>query len=376
MTFARGSIIAAVAVYGIVLGLAVWPGEAPARQAQARLTQARQATAPESPSAPSPGQQAAGPARLPLRGVAMEIQRVDWIDRYEQSIDEISALGADTVLFVVDARQENGSSSRIYLDMRMTPTPDQLGRLIRHAKDRRLRVILMPLVLLDAPRGNEWRGTLKPESRADWFRSYRDVMGHFAWVAEANGADVLVVGSELVSSESHLEEWTLTITHLREVFSGLLTYSANWDHYTPIPFWDQLDLVGMNSYYRLGRDHTVTIEQIESRWQEIQQDLLAFQQQVGKPILFTEVGWCSLQNAAHEPWDYTKDVPIDLDLQRRLYEGFFRTWHGHPALGGYMIWKWTPDAGGPDDRGYTPQAKPAEQVLRHWLAEDPWNVSP
>ena len=28
-----------------------------------------------------------------------------------------------------------------------------------------------------------------------------------------------------------------------------------------------------------------------------------------------EVGWCSLRNAAHEPWDYTKESePVDLDL--------------------------------------------------------------
>ena len=58
----------------------------------------------------------------------MQIQRVDWIDKYKKSIDEIAAIGADTVKFVVDARQENGKSSRIYLDMRMTPTPEQLAR--------------------------------------------------------------------------------------------------------------------------------------------------------------------------------------------------------------------------------------------------------
>ena len=67
----------------------------------------------------------------------MQLQRTDWIDKYEKSIDEIAAVGADTVQFVVDARQENGKSSRIYLDMRMTPTPEQLARLIKHAKDKK-----------------------------------------------------------------------------------------------------------------------------------------------------------------------------------------------------------------------------------------------
>jgi hypothetical protein len=327
------------------------------------------------------GQAMASPARvasnegLPFVGAGMQIQRVDWIDRYMESIDEIAALGGDTVLLVVDARQENGTSSRIYLDMRMTPTPDQLGALIRHAKSRKLRVILMPIVLLDAPRGNEWRGTLKPASWEDWFDSYRDMLTHFAWVAEGNEADVLVIGSELVSSESQKDQWRKTIDHVRGIFKGRLTYSANWDHYASIPFWDQLDLVGMNSYYKLGKNNQVTVPEIQKRWSEIQKDLLAFQERVGKPLLFLEVGWCSLANAAHEPWDYTKvDEAIDLDLQKRLYEGFFTSWWGNAKLGGFMVWEWTPGEGGPDHRGYTPEGKPAEAVVREWFGQPRWEV--
>ncbi len=309
---------------------------------------------------------------LPFRGAGMQIQRTDWIDRYEKSMDEIAEVGGDSVLLVVDARQENGSSSRIYLDMRMTPTPDALSHLIGHAKAKGLRVILMPIVLLDNPRGNEWRGTLKPESWDEWWDSYRAMMNHFAWIAQANGVDMLVVGSELVSTESQLDQWTTTISKVRETFKGRLTYSANWDHYTSIPFWDQLDLISMNSYYKMGKDRTVTVQQIVTRWREIQNDQLSFTRKMNKPLFFTEVGWCSLTNAAHEPWDYTKESEtIDLDLQKRLYEGFFEAWDGIKDLGGYMIWEWTPGDGGPDDRGYTPKGKPAEKVLRQWLAKKP-----
>src|SRR5439155_22859488 len=117
------------------------------------------------------------------------------------------AVGGDTVLLVIDTRMEGGSSCRIYLDMRMTPTPEKLGELIQHAKKNNLRVILMPIVLLDNPKGTEWRGTIVPnEDRGgweDWFESYRSMLNHFSWIAQNNGVDVLVVGSELVSSEKH-----------------------------------------------------------------------------------------------------------------------------------------------------------------------------
>ena len=58
----------------------------------------------------------------------------------------------------------------------------------------------------------------------------------------------------------------------------------------------------------------------------------------------------------------------------RLYEAYFETWYGKPGFGGFLIWAWTPGHSGPDDRGYTPEGKPAEEVLRKWLAKGPWKV--
>lgn len=316
---------------------------------------------------------------MPYRGVAIQIQRVDWIDKYKQCIDDAAALGADTVSLVIDTRMENGSSSHVWLDLRSTPTPEKLGELIDHAKSKKLRVFIMPIVLLQNPREdkNEWRGTIKPESWDDWWDSYRDMIIHFAWIAEQHKADILSVGSELVSAEPKAEQWRRTIHQVRGVFSGKLTYSANWDHYNSIPFWSQLDFIGLNSYWNLGdhHNHKVSLAKIKENWADIQQDLMDFRKKIGRPILFTEVGWCSMTNAADEPWDYTKtSEDLDLDLQKRLYEGFFESWHGNPHLGGFMVWEWPPDQGGMKNKGYIPKGKPAETVLREWLAKPRWQV--
>lgn len=311
---------------------------------------------------------------LPLRGAVIQLQRTDWQERYEQSIDELAALGFDSVKFVLDGRMENGSASRIYLDLRLTPSPEMLAALIRRAKARGLRVVVMPIVLLDKPRGQEWRGTIKPESWDDWWQSYREFIGHFAWVAQGNGADVMVVGSELVSTEPQIDQWRRTIDHVRASFKGKLTYSSNWDVYQKVPFWDRLDLIGMNSYWKLGKNRDATAAEIETNWRKIQADLLPWVRSQGKPLLFLEVGWCSMENAAHEPWDYTTGDALDLALQKRLYEGFFACWHGEPTLGGFFVWEWSADKGGPKDRGYTPKGKPAEEVLRRELTRPAWEV--
>lgn len=353
-----GLIITAVFLYLAVLGCVIFPaqsrGKTPGGDGQPFRAM--------STGAPLTG--------LPYKGIAMLIERTDWVEEYKKSIDEIAGTGADTVMFVIDARQENGSSNRIYLDMRMTPTPEKLADLIKHAKDRKLRVVLMPIVLLDLPVGNEWRGTIKPLDWEEWFNSYRDMITHFAYIAEDNHVDVLVVGSELVSTQDKVAQWTRTISQVRRAFKGQLTYSSNWDNYTQVPFWNQLDLISMNSYWKLGRDQNASVAEIMENWQAIQKDVLAFTQKQGKPLMFSEVGWCSLENAASEPWDYTRtDLRGDPELQKRLYEGFFRAWYGNPALGGFMIWNWEPGDGGPKDKGYTPENKPAEKVLREWMGK-------
>jgi hypothetical protein len=312
---------------------------------------------------------------LPFRSIGIQIQRVDWIPEYKKVMDKVADTGADTVLLVIDTRQENGKSSRIYLDFRMTPTTEQIGDLIDYAKKKDLRVILMPIVLLDNPIGGEWRGTIHPDNWDDWWDSYRDMIQVFSSVAEVHHADMLVVGSELVSTEHMTDQWTKTIDKARSNFKGKLTYSSNWDHYEAVTFWEQLDMVGMNSYWKMGKDRNVAVEEVVERWKEIQSDLFPFLRKVHKPLMFLEVGWFSQANAAHEPWDYTQaSQPVDLELQSKLYAAFFKSWYGNPMLGGFSVWEWPPNSGGPEDRGYTPEGKPALDVLKEWLKKGRWEV--
>ncbi|HEY7088099.1 MAG TPA: hypothetical protein VH518_08430 [Tepidisphaeraceae bacterium] len=356
-----------------VLGCVMWPADAPAQRGSHVALE-------DTPAPSTPVGTITSRTGLPYVAVAMQIQRTDWIDKYKANMDEIAALGADSVLLVIDTRTENIHSARIWLDTRYTATPEQLGDLIRHAKSKKLRVILMPVVLLDNP-GEDWRGKIQPDEEfggwSEWFKSYRDMIKQFSWVAEGNGVDVLVVGSELVSTESHVDEWIETIREVRKLYHGRITYSSNWDHYDKVKFWDHLDLIGLNSYWSFGKKEKnpdPSLDQIMTRWKEIQSDLLPFVQKSGKPLLFLEIGWFSQNNVAYEPWDYTREQPIDLDLQKRLYEGFFRSWWGNPLLGGFCIWEWPPVEGGPNDGGYTPKNKPAEKVIREFLAKPRWEV--
>jgi glycosyl hydrolase family 113 len=310
----------------------------------------------------------------PYCGVAIQLQRVDWVLLYKKLIDHVAADGADTVSLVVDARQENFQSQFMYMDVRKTMSDAQLTEIIDYAKARHMRVILMPIVLLDDPNDAHWRGTLDPKDWHEWFENYRDLLTHYAHIAQDHNVDLLVVGSELVTSEEHVDEWIETIKDVRQIFKGQLTYSSNWDRYWKIKFWKYLDVIGMNSYWTLGDDQNVTVDQIKSNWRQIQSDMFKFLDQQGKPVILLEAGWCSLQNAAKDSWDYTQtQLPADDELQKKLYEGFFESWWGQPRLAGFVMWSMDP-GGDPSGQGYTPQGKPAEDVMRHWLSQPRWDI--
>src|SRR5205814_253350 len=136
------------------------------------------------------------------------------------------------------------------------------------------------IVLLQKPVGNQWRGVIDPKRNGnesnwdEWFESYREMVTHYAQAAELGHADVFLVGSELVSAEQFRDEWVRTIKAVRKVYHGLLTYSANWDHYSGIPFWDKLDLICTNSYWKLGENRNASVEEIVRNWRKIQADIL------------------------------------------------------------------------------------------------------
>jgi hypothetical protein len=311
---------------------------------------------------------------VPWRGLSIQVASgYKPTETYGRLLEEIAALGANAVLLSVAGYMENATAQSIYIDARRVPCPEDFKTVVRRARQLGLKTVIMPIVLLRNPRGSEWRGVIEPPDWDDWWEQYTEFVFYFTDIAREGQADALIVGSELVSTEKYTARWVKLIEAVRPRFwGGKLGYSANWDHYRPVEFWDQLDFIGMTSYFTLADKKDPTVDEIVQRWEPIKKDILAWQRRIGKPILMTEVGWCSQEGAAMAPWNYyqnQKATPAGLEEQRRLYEAFIQVWGDVPELLGGMWWEWDPSPGGPDDFGYTPRGKPAEQVLRRWFAE-------
>jgi hypothetical protein len=313
-----------------------------------------------------------------FRGICLQLNDADPQHPYERFITEISKTGANTVCLVLHAYQENASSQAITIDARKTPSDAHLAKLIDHAHDRGLRVMVMPVVLLSQRRSNEWRGEIKPGNWNAWWQDYSDFVLHYARLAEEGEVEIFAVGSELISTETQTDRWSALIAEVRKVSSARLTYSANWDHYQVPKFWADLDIVGLTTYFTLAKGADPSYEAILRRWTEIREDILAWQKTVRRPLLFTEVGWPNQETAAEFPWNYyaATDKP-DPQLQARCFKAFFETWVREKTVAGYLVWEWANHPDQPTDpqkdTSYRPVGKPAMEVIqRYFQMPSPW----
>src|SRR5262249_42351812 len=181
------------------------------------------------------------------------------------------------------------------------------------------------------------------------------------------GVELLSVGSELCSTESWRDRWYHLISKVERVYAGPLVYSANWDHYEPVSFWERVTYVGVTGYFELARAAGAPEEALTRTWDAARQRLTAFAASVGKPLLLTEVGYPSQKGSATRPWDYTATAPVDLEEQRRAYAAFASAWRGKAGLAGVVFWDWG-RPGGARDGSYTPRGQPAEKGLPRFFA--------
>lgn len=317
-------------------------------------------------------------------GVALQLAHPEATHPHEQMIREIAGVEADTVALVVRGHQEDASATSIMVDLRKNPSDERLRETIRYARSEdaergkpAMKVVLMPIVLLENPERDEWRGTIMPEDWGDWWEDYTAFILHYAKIAQETGVDVLMVGSELVSTEkSQAHRWERLIAEVREVYDGRLAYSSNWDHYKAIPWWDKLDIIGMTTYYDLTGGKEPTLDRLRAAWGPIKRDILEWRNEnhPHHKILFTEVGWPNQETCAEFPWDYYRavDKPAP-EVQADCFQAFFETWKDEPAVAGYLVWEWrTAPWHGTDpaeDTTYVPAGKPAEEVIRqHYRA--------
>lgn len=248
-----------------------------------------------------------------------------------------------------------------------------MTKLIRHAHQNDLKVMLKPMVWIMG----SWPGgyDLANESEwAKWESTYTQYILETAKIAQAEGVELFCIGTEFkIASNTREKYWRDLAKKVRQIYSGPITYAANWDEYPGIRFWDALDYIGLDAYFPLVDAQTPTPDAIQKAWTPTAKKLKLLSKVYGKQILFTEFGYRSIDRCAWNQWElegipYTQK--INMQGQKNAYEAFFKTYWTEPWFAGMFLWQWyTNDnrAGGENNSDYTPQNKPAESTIGHWF---------
>jgi len=337
-------------------------------------------------------------------------------DNHEHWLDALEGAGMNTISVTDYAHQGDWDTDHMWWD---DENPGLVAEL-RAAKARGLHVVLILRVAIDhAFERNEflWHGMIMPKNDdliRSWFEQYTRFTLRWAEIAEREGVDVLMIGSEMNALASTLpleeappleeyyldeekqaerreqllayeeviegrhlsmperdaypdfetyieariaterewatqvasateaislgrlnqrrellqEEWTTLVARLREVYTGPMGYAANFDQYHEVGFWPELDMMGINAYFKV-RDHLLAADEeeqlgdhLQGGWQAVLDDIAAFRATHDleeKPLIFTEMGYTWRKNSTLEPWADVgfSLIPVSEDSEER-----------------------------------------------------------
>ncbi|MBM1104715.1 glycoside hydrolase TIM-barrel-like domain-containing protein [Aurantibacter crassamenti] len=232
-----------------------------------------------------------------------------------------------------------------------------------------ISVMLKPQIWVSK---GQFTGSITMANDEDWKileSSYENFIISYATLAQEAKIDMFCIGTELdLFVKNRPQFWTNLIQKVKEVYTGKLTYAANWDEYTRTPFWADLDFIGIDAYFPLSEERTPTIEQLKLGWQKWKKPIAELSKKEGKSVIFTEFGYRSMDFTGKKPWLVDRNEEnVNLEGQAIATQAIFEEFWPEEWFAGGYIWKWFINhekSGGVNDNRFTPQNKKAEEVIR------------
>ncbi len=286
-----------------------------------------------------------------------------------ESLEKQAALGANAVALVPYSylRAPRQPAFIPVVSRAGAETDEGLAQDAFTARRLGMTTVLKPQLWLGR---NHWPGDVEMPHEAGWqdfFDYYYRWMRHYALLAEIHQIDLLCVGVEFTkASLQRPADWRRLIRKLRGIYSGPLTYAANWgQEFENLVFWDELDYIGLNCYYPLSKQDEPSDEELALAFGQVLQLAQGISTRYGKPLLFTEIGFTSTPTPWKEPHRDRDGSPYDGQAQARCYRIVLQSLPGQDWVKGILWWKFPSylSHGGPGQTGFTPSRKPAEDLL-------------
>ena len=223
--------------------------------------------------------------------------------------------------------------------------------------------------------GGSWPGDIEMSNEGDWnkfFDKYYRWIRHYALLAEIHNMDALCLGVEFTKATlGHGDQWRNMIQKTRGLFNGQLTYAANWgSEFENIDFWDELDFIGLNCYYPLSKNDNPTKAELKANFDKVITKIEKVHTKFKKPIVFTEIGFRSID----APWKNPHaegDDSFNEDHQQLCYEVVHKGIKDQLWCSGILWWKFPSylEYRGRENSAFTPNNKKAEETVKKWFSK-------
>lgn len=259
-----------------------------------------------------------------------------------------------------------------------TPTPQATVEGIHAARAMGYHVFVFPQLTVGG--AVSWAGNIQfptQQLAQAWFDSYWLAYKPYVEAAAQAGAEELAVGSEYELLQPAAPAlWNQLIERVHQVFPGKLTYDMNWSSlYYPLPTWlhnAHLSAIGVSVYTPLtDTPQRLNPATLPALWRATIGTLLdSFAEQVGKPVLVSEIGYRNSSDALYNPWEVTTNTPTDPLEQAAAYNAALTNIVADPHIVGVFAWAW-------EFPPFDVRCLPAAQVLHHWYGAQPaYTVAP
>jgi hypothetical protein len=249
---------------------------------------------------------------------------------------------------------------------------DGLIECTRLAREQHQSIMLKPQIwITDGSYTGEY-GFQNESNWQSWETQYRNFILFYAHLADSLQLEMLCIGTELKTFVANRQTyWETLIDSIKTIYHGKLTYASNWDDYNQFPHWRKLDYIGVDSYFPLSSSTTPGVDELRNAWNQTFNSMKSFSMDIGKPVLFTEYGYRSINACAQMPWESGNSTAINLQGQANAYEAFYKKFYPECWFAGGFIWKWydDPSAGGSNDDDFTPQNKPAQEIIHTYFTK-------
>jgi hypothetical protein len=216
--------------------------------------------------------------------------------------------------------------------------------------------------------GFAWRGAIEFQTAEQWERFFA---GYESWIVRvaglSKGADAFAVGSELDRTVGHEARWRGIIARVREVTPARLTYSAQWDSFESVGFWDALDAIAIQGYFPLvEHDAMPSPAELDAAWARLIARLEEFGRRRGRKVVLGELGYNRSRYAAVRPWAYEQVGEDGEEVQRRCLTAALKALGRSEIVAGAFLWKWFPGEPGRGRGNFLKSTPAMREVIATW----------